>query len=271
MEWIDIHTHLNFLEGTPEEAIQRARQVGVERMITIGTEPEDHSIVLDLARKFSPHVFCTLGVHPHEAKKYDDLVETFLRKNLPDRRVVAVAEIGLDYYYDSSPRDVQRDVFRRQLELACEFDLPIEIHTRDAEEDTVKILKEFSGRVRGVIHCFTGTQYLADEALALGYNISFSGIVTFRSAESLREVLKTVPLDRLHVETDAPYLAPVPHRGKKNEPAFVVDTAKLVAEIKGVSLQELCDQTRANALAMFPKLVWIRSPQEVQENPEESL
>ena len=252
--WIDIHTHLNFLEISPEEALQRAEEAGVDRVITIGTEPGDHTVVLDLARKYFPQVSCTLGVHPHEAKKYDDQVESFLREHLPEKEVVAVAEIGLDYYYDYSDREVQRDVFRRQMQLASEFDLPVEIHTRDAEDDTIAILKEFAGQVRGVIHCFTGTQKLADAALDLGFNISFSGIVTFRNAEDLRDVLRATPLHRLHVETDAPYLAPVPQRGKKNEPAFVVHTAELVAQIKGVSMEELSRQTRQNAIEMFPKM-----------------
>lgn len=253
-KWIDIHAHLNLIEEPTEQVLKRAEQEGVTPIITIGTEPEDHPVVLDLAQRFAPHVYCTLGIHPHEAKKYNDEAEIFLKQNLPNPLVVAVGEIGLDYYYDQSPRDIQKNVFRKQLQLAEDFSLPIQIHTRDAEEDTVKILKEFSGRVKGVIHCFTSTQFLADEALSLGYNISFSGIVTFKNANDLREVLKTVPLDRLHIETDAPFLAPVPKRGKKNEPALVTHTADLVAQIKGVSLDELSKQTRLNAEKMFPKL-----------------
>ena len=167
-----------------------------------------------------------------------------------------LAEIGLDYYYSHSEHDVQREVFRKQMAIAAEFNLPIEIHTRDAEADTIEILKEFSGRVKGLFHCFTGTQWLADEGLALGYNISISGVVTFKSAEALRAVVKTVPLDRLHIETDAPFLAPVPNRGKKNEPALLVHTAQVVAELKGISVEELSRHTSENARRLFTKLKW---------------
>lgn len=254
--WIDVHTHLNMLEATPEEALKEAQNQGVERIITIGTCPDDHQLVMDLAHQYAPYVYCTLGVHPHDAQAYTDECEAFIRKNVDDERVVAVGEIGLDYYYDNSPREVQQEAFRRQLQIAVDKDLPVEIHTRDAEPDTVSILKEFGGKVRGLIHCFTGTQYLADEALALGMNISFSGVVTFKKAEELRQVCQSVPLDRLHVETDAPFLTPVPHRGKKNHPAFVLHTAEKVAELKGVSLDELARQTRDNAVKLFTKLSW---------------
>lgn len=256
LKWLDLHCHLNFLEQSPEEAIASAQAVGVERMVTIGTCAEDHPDVLNLVKKFFPVVHGTLGVHPHEAKDYDQKTEDFIRAHLNDPGIVAVAEIGLDYYYDSSPRDVQKEVFRKQLALAQEFSLPVEIHTRDAEEDTVEILSEYKDKVRGVIHCFTGTRWLAEQALNLGWNISFSGVVTFKNADDLRETCKMVPLNRLHVETDAPFLAPVPHRGKKNQPAFVTSTAEKVAELKGVSLSQLADQTRANALQMFPRLQW---------------
>lgn len=254
--WIDIHTHLNFLEHSPEEALRLAAQEGVERMITIGTCPDDHPVVLRLAETHAPQVYCTLGVHPHEAHLFDAATEKFLRDNLNHPRVVAVGEIGLDYYYDNSPRDVQQQAFRRQLEIAAEFSLPVEIHTRDAEQDTLDILSEFNGRVRGLIHCFTGTQELADGALDLGMNISFSGVVTFKNADALREVVKRVPLDRLHVETDAPFLTPVPFRGKKNTPAFVVHTAAAVAQLKQVPIEDLAQQTARNAKQMFKKLEW---------------
>ena len=254
--WIDVHTHLNMLEVTPEEALQRGKKVGVERLITVATCPEDHQLVQDLARDLGPEVYCTLGVHPHEASKYSEKVEESLCDKLSNPKVVAVAEIGLDYYYDHSPREVQRQVFERQLQIAAEAGMPVEIHTREAEQDTVDILKKFGGRLSGLLHCFTGTQWLADECLNLGLNISFSGVVTFRKADSLRQVCRSVPLDRLHVETDAPFLAPVPQRGKQNEPAFVVHTAEQVAQLKGVSVAELAQQTRANALKLFPRLEW---------------
>ncbi len=254
MTWIDIHTHLNFLEQTPEDAIAAARAVGVEKFITIGTEPKDHETVLELAERFQPDVFCTLGVHPHEASLFTPEVDTWIEEKAKSPRVVAIGEIGLDFYYDNSPRDVQKDAFRRQLDLARRVNLPVEIHTRDAETETVEILKDFEGKVTGVIHCFTGTRWLAEECLKLGFNLSFSGIITFRNADELRDVVIQTPLDRLHVETDAPFLAPVPKRGKKNTPAYMVHTAEKVAELKGISIEELKAKTYQNALRMFPKL-----------------
>ncbi|MNJ98472.1 putative deoxyribonuclease YcfH [compost metagenome] len=256
MEWIDVHAHLNMLEEGVETAIANAKAAGVHRIITIGTEPADHPVVLEIARKHYPDVYCTLGIHPHEGAVYTEEIGLFIEKHLSDKEVVAVGEIGLDYYYDNAPREAQKAAFRAQLDIARRHKMPVEIHTRDAEEDTVEILKEFKGEVTGIIHCFTGTSWLAQQCLDLGYNISISGVATFKSADSLRETVKMTPLDRLHVETDAPFLAPIPMRGKKNTPAFVVHTAKLVAELKGVTVEELCAQTRLNALKMFPKIQW---------------
>lgn len=253
--WIDVHTHLNFLEIEPEEAIRQALDKSVNRIITIGTEPKDLPVVLGLADTWAPHVFCTLGIHPHEGKLYTDEVENYLRTHLSKPRVVAVGEIGLDYYYNNSSREEQLNAFRRQMQLAEEFQMPVEIHTRDADDDTIQVLQEFQGRVRGIIHCFTGTQRLADAALDCGYNISFSGVVTFKKAEELREICKKVPVDRMHVETDAPFLAPAPLRGQKNQPDFVLWTAKMVAEIKNIPLYDFCVQMRENANKMFPKLM----------------
>lgn len=254
MKWIDLHTHLNMLEISPQEALDQAKLAGVEHVITIGTQPDDHPVVLDLARKYYPRVHCTLGVHPHDAKAYTSEGEAFMRAHFQDPEVVGVGEIGLDYYYENSERDVQRQVFEKQLALSIEYNLPVEIHTRDAEEDTDAILRNFGGKVRGVLHCFTGTPWLADRALDLGLNLSFSGIITFKSADELRKVVIATPLDRLHVETDAPFLAPVPMRGKKNVPAFMVHTASELAKLKQVSLEDLCKQTWTNAQTLFPKL-----------------
>lgn len=256
LEWIDVHTHLDRLEGGPEVALRLAQEAGVKRLITIGTEPEDLPLVIELSEKFAPHVFCTIGVHPHDGVKYNAEVGEFLKKWASHPRVVAIGEIGLDYYYNQSPKEEQLVAFREQLQIASEVGLPVEIHTRDAEEDTVRILKEFAGRVKGIIHCFTGTEFLAREALNLGYNISISGVVTFKNADSLRSIVKdVVPLDRLHVETDAPFLAPVPMRGKSNTSAYVVHTAQVVADLKNVSLQTLSEQTKKNAEKLFFKLV----------------
>ncbi|KHD87443.1 MAG: TatD related DNase [Bdellovibrio sp. ArHS] len=256
MEWIDIHAHLNMLEEGVDAAIAHAKAAGVRKIITIGTEPGDHPIVLDIARKYYPDVYCTLGVHPHDGKAYSEEAGRFIEQHSSEPCVVAIGEIGLDYYYDQSPREQQKEAFRAQLEIAKRTKLPIEIHTRDAEEDTIAILKEFQGDVTGVVHCFTGTEWLAKQALDVGLNISISGVVTFKNADSLRQTVKMLPLDRIHVETDAPFLAPIPMRGKKNTPAYVVHTAKFVAELKGVSEEQLCEQTRLNALKMFPKIQW---------------
>ena len=257
VEWIDMHCHLDRLEGGPEFALKLAKEHGVKKIITIGTEPEDLQIVLDLAKKFAPDVFCTIGIHPHEGVKYTDEIGQFLLKHGPDPEVVAIGEIGLDYYYDQSPRAEQIDAFEKQLEIAVQLNLPVEIHTRDAEEDTVRILKNMNGRVQGLIHCFTGSEWLAKECLDLGFNISISGVVTFKSAQSLRDIVQNIiPLDRLHVETDAPFLAPIPLRGRSNTSAYMIHTAKVVAELKNISEKELSEITKANAKKMFKKLIW---------------
>ncbi len=252
--WIDVHTHINMLERDEQSVLAAAREAGIERMITIGTGRDDHPRVVDMAERLKPWVFGTLGVHPHEAKDWTEQDEVYMRQHLRDDRIVGVGEIGLDYYYSHSEHDVQKTVFRKQMALAAEFGLPVEIHTRDAETDTVEIIKEFDGRVRGLLHCFTGSQWLADQGLAHGYNISISGVVTFKNADALRTVVKSIPLDRLHLETDAPFLAPVPHRGKKNEPAFLVHTAQVVAELKTVTIDDLARATNENAHRLFAKL-----------------
>lgn len=255
LKWMDVHCHLNFLDVPPEQAVSQAVAQGVERLITIGTRPNDLTQVLQYVEDFPEVVYGTLGIHPHEAQLFTDDIEAFLRTHLTHPKILAVGEIGLDYYYDNSPRDQQREAFRRQLQIALDLGMPVEIHTRDAEPDTVEILSEFGGRIKGLLHCFTGTQWLADQALQLGLNISISGVVTFKKADELREVVKTLPLNRIHVETDAPFLAPVPKRGVKNLPEYVLHTAQVVADLKGVSLEELSRQTRQNARDIFPKLV----------------
>lgn len=254
MSWIDVHTHINMLEISPDEALAKAKEAGVQNMITIGTCPDDLPVVLNLAKSYFPKVACTLGIHPHEAELYTPDIEEFIRREAVRPEVVAIGETGLDYYYENSPRDIQPEVFRSQMRIAEDLKLPVEIHTRDAEPDTMQILREFKGRVRGLLHCFTGTWELAKVGLECGFHISISGVVTFKNAEPLREVVRKVPLDSLHVETDAPFLAPVPHRGKKNQPAFVTHTAQVVADLKGISVEELARHTRANARSLFPKL-----------------
>lgn len=255
MTWTDVHTHLQMLEMSPEQAIAESAKSAVERFITIGTGPDDWEFVLEAVDKYKPKVFGTLGNHPHDVEMWDQDADDFLMKHLDHPRIVAVGEIGLDYYYNNAPRDLQEKIFRRQLEIAAVKQMPVEIHTRDAEEDTAKILREFNGSVTGMLHCFTSSQWLADEVLALGFHISISGVVTFKNADALRDVVKNVPLDRLHVETDSPFLAPVPHRGKKNFPGFMVHTAEKVAELKKISLEQLSEAVKKNAERLFPKLL----------------
>lgn len=252
--WIDTHTHLNMLkEKSPAEAIELAKTEGIKRFINIGTHKGDHQIVLDLAEQFE-EVYCTLGVHPHEAETYTE-AKNFMLKNLNHPKVVAVGEIGLDFYYDNAPRELQLKVFREQMEIAEEYKLPVQIHTRDAEDETIEVLKDFEGRVKSLLHCFSSSRGLAEKGVEYGCHFSLSGILTFKTAIDLRKSIEEIiPLDRIHIETDAPYLSPTPKRGKENHSAFMMYTAKKVAELKGVSMDELKKITTENNLRLFPKL-----------------
>jgi TatD DNase family protein len=235
------------------EVIARARAAGIDTMLEIcGSEIARGSldVGIELAEAY-PFIYGAIGVHPHEAILYDEALEQRLIEMSGHEKVVGWGEIGLDYYYDNSPRDMQRKVFRRQVELGRRCDLPIIIHTRDAEDDTIAILRDAPPGISGVIHCFTGTQDLAEAAIAMGFYISFSGVLTFKTAGNLREVARNTPLDKILIETDCPYLAPVPHRGKRNEPAFVKDTAAKLAEIKGESIDEIARITSANFKRLF--------------------
>lgn len=254
MKLIDIHTHLDKLEEGVEKALELGAAAGVGGYITIGTEPEDLPVVLQIAQKYYPKVLCTLGIHPHEAELFTNEIADFLRKNLNEKEVAAVGEIGLDFYYKTANPTVQIQSFEAQMAIAQEYGMPVEIHTREAEAETLEILNKYKGQVRGLLHCFTGTLEMAKKSLDLGFNISFSGIVTFKNADTLREVLKYVPLDRLHVETDAPFLAPVPMRGKSNTSAYLTYTADFVSQLKGVSREALTLQTALNLEQLFPKM-----------------
>ena len=251
MLWTDVHTHLNMLDMPVKEVLESAQSHGVTRLVTIGTEPSDWGKVVDFCRHFPHQVKGALGVHPHSAHLYNESVEHVLEKGLSEKGILACGEIGLDYYYEHSKRDKQKEAFHRQLLLAHTKKLPVEIHTRSAEEDTLEVLKSFKGKVRGLLHCFSGSWSLARGALDIGFDISFSGIVTFKNAANLREVCRKVPLDRLHLETDAPYLTPVPHRGKKNQPMFLPHTAQVVADLHKVSLLDLSKQTQKNYARLF--------------------
>jgi TatD DNase family protein len=253
---VDSHCHLDFPEFAPEldAVVARAWEADVRVCVTIGTTLAKFPKVLAVAERFE-NVYCSIGVHPHEAKVEPLMDPAPLIEQAQNPKVVGIGESGLDYYYGHSPREMQIANFRAHIAAVRELKLPLIVHTRDAEDDTIAILRDemAQGAFTGLIHCFTGTQALAEAALALGFCISASGIATFKKSEALRDVLKTVPLDRLLVETDAPYLAPMPHRGKRNEPAFVTHTAAMLAELKGVSFPELAAATTDNFFRLFTR------------------
>jgi TatD DNase family protein len=253
---IDTHTHLDDerFNADRDALISRAHEAGVEAFVTIGCDLASSRAAVLLADHYSD-VFATVGVHPHEVKHIEDGWYDELRRLAQHQKVVGFGEIGLDYHYNHSPPRLQRERFREQVCLARDLQLPIVIHTREAEQDTITILKEEHARdVGGVFHCFSGDAALAKAALDLGFYISFSGVITFQNAEPLRQIVKTVPTDRLLIETDCPYLTPVPHRGKRNEPAYVAVVAQKIAELftEGVlSLEKLAEITSTNARRLF--------------------
>lgn len=254
---IDSHCHLDFPDFNEEVAdvVARAHAAGIGLMVTISTKVSEWERVRAVAERF-PHVFCTVGIHPHEADSEPETDTATLIEMAKHPKVVGIGETGLDYYYEHAPREAQKRAFRAHIGAARATGLPLVIHTRDAEDDTAEILREEMGKgaFPALLHCFTSSQQLADIALDLGLYISLSGIVTFNSAKALQATAATIPMDRLLVETDSPYLAPVPKRGKRNEPSFVVHTAAKVAEIKQVSADELANATTENFLRLFSRV-----------------
>lgn len=258
IQYIDSHCHIDGPEydADREDVIARAHEVGVTTMLNVATgDPHSGAFerAVELAEKHR-EIFCAVGVHPHDAKLFNDRAETRLidlARQSPS--VIAWGEIGLDYHYDHSPREVQREVFQRQLRIARQLDLPVVIHSREADDDTVRILREeLTGSARaGVLHCFGGSFQMAASALELGFFISFAGNLTFKKAEDLRDVACRLPLDRLLVETDCPYLTPVPFRGKRNEPARVVETAKFLGGLRGLAVEEIAAITSDNFANLF--------------------
>jgi TatD DNase family protein len=255
---IDSHCHLDFpdFERELDAVVERARAAGVERMVTIGTRVDATQRLVEIAETYE-EVYFTVGTHPQEAAGESANDFAAMRKFAAHPKCVGIGEAGLDYHYNHAPPEVAKAVFRGQIGLARELDLPLVIHTRDAEADTAAILKEEMerGPFKAVLHCFTSSRALANAALELGLMISFSGAVTFKRSEPLRGIAGDVPLGRILVETDAPYLAPVPYRGKRNEPAYVAATACAVAEAKGMEPEALAEATRANALRLFSRIV----------------
>jgi TatD DNase family protein len=256
MMLIDSHCHLNYagLAERQEEVLVSARQRGIGGFLNISTRQKEWDDVIGVAER-NTDVWATVGVHPHEADAHPDLGAAALVEAAAHPRVVAIGECGLDYFYDKSDRAAQRERFQAHIEAARSTGLPLVIHTRDAEEDTAEILTRAAGKggVTGVLHCFTGTAELARIGLDLGFYVSISGIVTFKNARELQETARTIPLDRLLVETDSPFLAPVPHRGQTCEPAFVADTAAFLAELRSEPLDELAGATTANFFKLFDK------------------
>ena len=256
MRLIDSHCHLNY-EGLAErqgEVLAAARQRGVEGFLNISTRQREWNDVIGVAER-NADVWATVGVHPHEADAHPDLGAKALTEAASHSRVIAIGECGLDYYYDKSDRQAQRERFQAHIEAARETGLPLVVHTREAEADTTEMLEAAvrEGGVTGVLHCFTGSAELARKGLDLGFYVSLSGIVTFKNAADLQETAKWLPADQMLVETDSPFLAPVPHRGQKCEPAFVADTAAFVAELRGVDPEELGETTTANFFKLFKK------------------
>lgn len=254
---IDSHCHIDgeAFDGDRDEVVQRAREAGVAAMLNIGTgdpHSDDFRRAVAVAERYE-NVFASVGVHPHDANLYDDKAEEHLIGLSKSEKVIAWGEIGLDFYYDHSPRDVQLEVFRRQIRTAKALDLPIIIHSRDANDETVEILTEecsWDG-FRGIMHCFGGTPEMAETLMPLGFLISFAGNVTFKKAEDLRNAAMAVPLEKLLVETDCPFLTPVPFRGKRNEPSMVVQTARFLSDLYGVGFEELAEKTTRNFLDFF--------------------
>jgi len=254
---VDSHCHLDFPDFTDEldAVVARARAAGIERLVTISTRVRRQAALLAIAERF-PEVYCSVGTHPHYAHEEADISAAELVACSRAEKVVAIGEAGLDYHYDNSPREAQQRGFRTHIAAARETGLPLVIHSREADDDTARILEDEMGKgaFAAVLHCFTGGRELARRAVALGHFISFTGILTFKNSEELRSIAAELPADRILVETDAPYLAPGKYRGKRNEPAFVVETAKLLADVRSVPFDALAKESTANFYRLFAKV-----------------
>lgn len=252
--FIDSHAHLDDdrFDDDREILIESLRANNIDLVFNIGADIKTSKASVELAKKYD-HIYAVVGVHPHDAEDAEDNYLDILRELSLEEKVVAIGEIGLDFYYDNSPRDIQRKVFKEQLKLAKELNLPVVIHTRDASQETFDILKEAGkdGSLRGIMHCYSGSVEMAKEYIKLGFYISIAGPVTFKNSRVVKDVAKEIPLDKLLIETDCPYLSPEPHRGKRNEPKFVKHTAEKIAEIRGISLEELAKATSENTKRIF--------------------
>src|ERR1700722_19517043 len=257
MPLIDSHCHLDFPDFADEldAVVERARAAGVERLVTISTRVRLGARLVEIAERF-PNVYFTIGTHPHQAAEEPELDTPAIRSFAAHSKCVGIGEAGLDYHYDYAPRDVAAAVFRAQIAMARELELPLVIHARDADDDVAAILREemAAGSFQAVLHCFTSSRALAETGVELGLYVSFSGGLTFKKSGELRAIPPAIPLDRVLVATDARFLAPPPHRGRRNEPAFVVETARALAEAKGVDASTIAAATRTNTLRLFAKM-----------------
>ena len=254
---VDSHCHLDFPDFASEldAVVARARAACIGRLVTICTRVRNHAQVLAVAEKF-PEIFCSVGTHPHNAHEELDIDAKALIALTKNPKVVAIGEAGLDYHYDNSPRAAQAQGLRQHIAAARETGLPLVIHAREADADMARILEDETGKgaFPAVLHCFTGGRDLAFKAIELGHYVSFTGILTFKNSQALRDIAAALPVDRILVETDAPYLAPLPYRGKRNEPAYVVETAKILAQTRGVTADEIARQTTENFFRLFNKV-----------------
>lgn len=250
---IETHCHLDYLEDEAlDEVLASAQAANVERMITIAVSPDNLDTVMGLAQEHE-QVWGTQGIHPHDASEYSDDVDEHIRRNAPHEKMLAIGEIGLDYFYEHSDREKQRGAFERQLQIAIDLDMPVVIHTREADEDTQAILKNAVQQMpkRGVIHSFTSGQALAEYCLSEGFHLGFNGISTFNKAENVREIIAITPPEKILLETDSPYLTPVPYRGRKNEPKYLPFIAEQVAQVKEMPVEELLPQVWKNSMELF--------------------
>ena len=250
---IETHCHLDYLKDKPlDEIFQAAKDNGIDKIITIAVEPDNLDPVFELSQQYE-HVYCSQGIHPHDAKLSTEHALKTIEERQSEAKVVAVGEIGLDYHYDNSPREKQKEVFKAHLEIAIRTNKPVIIHSRDADDDMIAILKEYAPKMKrkGVIHSFTSGPELAQTAIDLGFYLGFNGIITFKKAQNVREIVKLCPLDRILLETDSPFLTPVPHRGKENSPAYLPFILSKIAEIKEIEESEVASSCYKNSKNLF--------------------
>lgn len=250
---IETHCHLDYLKDKPlEDILQAARTHGVKKIITIAVEPDNLDSAFELTTR-DQMIFCSQGIHPHDAKLSTVEALQKIEKRQSEKKVLAVGEIGLDYHYDNSPRDIQIDVFKAQLEIAIRTNKPVVIHSREADQDMIQILEEYAPQMnrKGVIHSFTSGEELAKKAIALGFHLGFNGIITFKKAQNVRDIVKICPIESILLETDSPFLTPVPYRGKENSPAYLPHILEMVAQIKEISPELVAKTCYKNSEELF--------------------